>query len=202
MVDLTIWLGIGSIASIATIAAFIVLAYETTQLRKERKIMFRAWIGDFGTSIIPVKVLNKKGESMTIDEWKSEKMSDEMRKQQFDAVSVETAINLKNFGQIPAVNVQGRYKVILDKQPSRKEILPVEFGPVFVIMPQGESLYMFDDYGANFHVSEGKTAYLILDIKYNSASLKDERRFGFIAKMTRGSYRKIDSWDENSFDKD
>ncbi len=200
MVDLTIWLGIGSIASIATIAAFIILAYETTQLRKERKIMFRAWIGDFGTSIIPVKVLNKKGESMTIDEWKSEKMSDEMRKQ-FDAVSVETAINLKNFGQIPAVNVQGRYKIILDKQPSRKkilpeelkEILPEEFGPVFVIMPQGESLYMFDDYGATFHVSEGKTAYLILDIKYNSASLKDERRFGFIAKMTRGSYRKIDS---------
>lgn len=185
------------VGNIATAAALAFVAYETLQLRSERKITLRAWVGDIGSRVIPMRVFNNRGESVKWEEWERESPEKQLG---FAPTWIESSIKLKNFGQAPAINVQGRYLVVFDKKPSREDIVPVSFGPPFVMMPQGEQLFVFKDYGAHFHTSTGNTAYLVLEIKYESAGSKKERRFGFIAEWTRGAYEYIDSWNESSFD--
>lgn len=192
MVEEGFWIILGNIA---TAAALIFVGYETLKHRQERKIIFRAWVGDTGSALIPFRVFNPAGESRKFEEW--EQMSQE-DKAKFTASMIEAGIKVKNFGQAPAVYVRGRQKIV-NAKPSRKDILSAEFGPPFFIMPQAEQFYLFFDQGAHFYTAAGNTVYLILEIKYSSAGSKDEKSFGFIAEWTRGGYKIIDSWDETSF---
>ncbi len=47
-----------------------------------------------------------------------------------------------------------------------------------------------------------RKVYFIFEVKYNSGKSKDEKKFGFIAEFSHGVYTKINTWDEESFDKE
>ena len=67
-------------------------------------------------------------------------------------------------------------------------------------MPQGTMKYLFFDEKTFYHTDVlNKIAYLIIEWRYFSKGSNDERKYGFIAHLSRGGYMIIDSWDEETF---
>jgi len=183
------------IAGFSTAAALGFVGYQTLQLRKERNLTLRAWVGEHKSQFVTLRYFNQKNKSVTKSEW--DKFSI-IKQKQFGLSKVETGLPLKNFGKIPA-RAQGRHYLIISKKPSRTDISNVNFGNPFTIMPNGEQLYVFDDHIVIFHTSGGGIAYGIFDFSYISGDNNKKRRYGFLIQMTRAAYTILDSWDEESF---
>lgn len=170
--------------------------YQTMQLRKEKKLTLRAWIGEHGKDLEIFRVFNEKGDSRTNEEWL--KRMDVNEKKQFGVSRAELLINLKNYGELPAI-VKGRDLPFFDSQPQRNVIETVDYGDAFVMMPSQEKPYIFDDKGVSLHTTKGGVAYYIFDFIYKSDESKKDKRYGFMTKVTRGGYMTIDTWNEKTY---
>jgi hypothetical protein len=185
-------------AGITVAAAFGFQGYEIMMSRKERKLTFRAWVGEAGAHLGIRRYFNEKGEVVVYNDWNA--MSSE-KKKEFAPTELEWFINLQNFGQLPAF-VRGRVKLVEEKIPKRNIIESMSYSPEFIIMPQAAHEFLFP-----LTVKESKSiedtsidTFLIIDIIYRSADEKKHNRsFGFIARLGQGSYNIEDSWtDVNS----
>lgn len=188
------------LSGFATAGALIFVGYETMALRAERKETHRAWIGDAGSHIMLFRILNENGKSLSKAEWDVMTAPDKLA---FNPSEYEYAIKLKNFGQVTAMNVKGRYGIYFDELPKRKKIESSDFGFPFVLLPDDEQLYIFSfnrEIGDVMSTGSRKL-YMINEIQYSSGSSKLIRKYGFIANMSPPAYFKLDSWDEKSYDK-
>jgi len=180
-------------AGIAIAAAFGFQGYEVMMSRKERKLTFRAWVGEAGAHLGIRRYFNEKGDIVIHKVWS--KMSND-KKKEFDPTELEWFINLQNFGQLPAF-VRGKVKLVEEKLPKRSIIDSIEYSPEFIIMPQASHEFLFP-----LSVKESKLiddtsidTFLIIDIIYRSANEKEHaREFGFIARVGQGSYNIEESW--------
>ena len=174
-------------------AAFGFQGYEVMMSRRERRLTFRAWVGEAGAHLGIRRYFNGDGDIMTHKDWS--KMSNEQKKN-FAPTELEWFINLQNFGQLPAY-VRGRVTLVEEKLPKRSVIESMDYSPEFIIMPQAAHDFLFP-----LSVKESKLiddtsidTFLIIDIIYRSANEKEySREFGFVAKVGQGSYNIVDSW--------
>ncbi|MGH2612856.1 MAG: hypothetical protein ACRDFB_07380 [Rhabdochlamydiaceae bacterium] len=184
----------------AAFASIIFLGYQTMKLREEKKLTLRAWMGDTGNHIIILRYFNNRGGIKTKEEWT--KMSD-VEKSEFNFSETEYAILIKNFGQVPATNVSGRYLPVLGQMPARSDITSSAFEFFSVVLPNDEKYHTFR---LNLETTDAisdrsKKVYFIFEVRYNSGKSKEEHKFGFIADFSHGVYVKLDTWDEESFNK-
>lgn len=166
---------------------------------KEFESTIRPWIGNTKNALDVSKLYNDKNEFQLLDEWK--KMSERNRKD-FKCTKVEWKIKLKNFGQIPGVNIQGRVLVAIENKPIKEKF--GDFGQKFVLMPNDDTDFMFTLDAITSDIIQNSTvvSYLCLDLVYGSSYSKQQYRYGITLLMTGGTgYRIVKTWDEQSFDK-
>ena len=184
---------INIIAGITIAAAFGFQGYEVMMSRRERKLTFRAWVGEAGAHLGIRRYFNAKGEIVIHKVWS--KMSNENKKE-FDPIELEWFINLQNFGQLPAF-VRGKVKLVEEKLPKRSIMDSIEYSPEFIIMPQASHEFLFPLSVKESKLIEDTTidTFLVIDIIYRSANEKGHaREFGFIARVGQGSYNIEESW--------
>ena len=87
--------------------------------------------------------------------------------------------------------------------PLRQEIGSSIFEYFSIILPKDEKYHLFYlDKETTDAISDGsRPVYFIFEVRYNFGKSEKEYKFGFIANLSHGVYKKIDTWDEESFDK-
>lgn len=180
-------------AGLTVAAAFGFQGYEVMMSRRERKLTFRAWVGEAGAHLGIRRYFNEKGDIVIHKEWS--KMSNE-KKKEFAPTELEWFINLQNFGQLPAF-VRGKVKLVEENLPKRSIIDSLQYSPEFIIMPQATHEFLFPLSVRESKLIEDTTVdtFLVIDIIYRSANERGhDREFGFIARVGQGSYNIEKSW--------
>lgn len=180
-------------AGFATAGALIFLGYQTMKLRAERNLTLRAWIGQGEPRFYLDGYLNAKGEFIEHEKWKQ--LSDE-KIDQFNVTKLRYYIETKNFGQIPAHDLQVRTKFFVGTKPEKKDIQSVNFLASAILMP-GQTSKLFysitkDESLATDDTS--KNCYLIWDIKYKSSGSKNIETIGMIVQVSTMKYGILESW--------
>ncbi len=188
------------VSGVGSAIALSLTAYQTKLSRDEKNQTQRAWVGNADSQILISRVFNNAGSILTKTDWEKLERQDKVA---FNLTHVEYQMKIKNFGSITATNVKGRTMIVFDEKPDRQIITTAEYGHPFILFPDQEQLYMFNMNKAiidNIETIEKKT-YFVNEFVYNSGDVKQERKYGFIADFTPGGFLLLDSWDEDSFNK-
>ena len=188
-------------AGIATMIAVSVLAYQTWQLRNERVQVFRAWVGEAEAHIPIIAYSNAKDEVKSLGLW--DKMS-KTEKLKFNWTEVERCVILKNFGKLPAINLQSRIQFLVDKEPIKKDFESLSFSSSAIMMPGGEQKLFFEMSKEEEIIfrDQTKQCFLIWEIKYYSQKSDEERRLGIISEFRGATGRALGHWDETTLESD
>ncbi len=185
-------------AGIATAFAVIFLGYQTLKLRDERSQTLRAWVGESGADILSHGYSNASDEFKSYEQWK--KMS-QQEKDSFNYTTVHNYFRLKNYGQIPAKELQKVVKFYIRNMPTKTQIESLEFDPPSVLMPNDESKVFFDLTKERYDAFRDgtKTCYLVVNVKYKSSNSDKEKMMGYILKLEKGKGEPVKLWDEKTF---
>ena len=187
------------VAGIATAFAVIFLGYQTWKLRDERNLTLRAWVGESGAEILTHGYSNANNEFKSDEKWKGEMSTPE--KNSFNYTIVHKFFRLKNYGQIPAKELQKVVEFYIGNKPTKAQIESLQFDPPSVLMPNDESKVFFDltkEQNDTF-VDGTKTCYLVVNVKYKSSNSNKEKMMGYILKLEKGKGEPINLWDEETF---
>lgn len=204
-----IWVGVA--AQLATVALVIFVGYQIHQTnqtfeitKKEFELTKRPWIAIEGSAVfgdLQIRSFsNEKNEEKNLEEFN--KMSID-EKNNFNATTVQWSVTMKNFGEIPAIEIQGRVLATIGKKPMKTDIEPAIFLPSFNLMPNQERIFFF---ALPVEFSDGiqaknNEAYVSFDFIYGMQYSKQEYRYGTTIKMTGGNgYLIQKTWDEKTFE--
>lgn len=183
------------ISGISGMGALIFTAYQTYSSKQEREQTVRAWIGQKGATLIDLRgIYNAQNQMLTSEQWSQ---MTTVQQNAFTPTSVEYVLILKNYGRIPAFNVQGR--LVVTTNPSFSE-MGGEYGEPAEIMPDDEHLYPIIipwQYVYQKQQNPNFKFYILFEVKYNSGNMKKKKVYGFMSEFSsNGKLEKIDSWDE------
>src|SRR5206468_6256437 len=141
----------------------------------------------------PMMVTNARGERIKFEDW------DAMSEEQRDAFAITKGhwlLPIKNFGQVPAENIQIRLIPQIGLKPTRQQINSTEFGDPFVLMPRNIYPIIFSPPLETFFVLLDRRirTYATIEIKYNSANSKTERLYGIVLERTPVGFNVVKSW--------
>ena len=185
-------------AGIATAFAVIFLGYQTLKLRDERSQTLRAWVGESGAEILTHGYSNTNDEFKSYEQWKKMPQTE---KDSFNYIIIHRYFRLKNYGQIPAIELQKVVKFYIRNKPTKAQIESSQFDPPSVLMPNDESKVFFDltKEQNDAFVDGTKTCYLVVNVKYKSSNSNKEKMMGYILKLEKGKGEPVNLWDEKTF---
>lgn len=186
------------IAGIATAFAVIFLGYQTLKLRDERSQTLRAWVGESGAEILTHGYSNANDEFKSYEQWKDMSQTE---KDSFNYTIIHRYFRLKNYGQIPAKELQKVVEFYISNEPTKTQIESLQFDSPSVLMPNDESKAFFDltKERNDAFVDGTKTRYLVVNVKYKSSNSNKEKMMGYILKLEKGKGEPVKLWDEETF---
>lgn len=165
------------------------------KLRNERKQTFRAWIGIGEPHIHFQGYFNKNRQFIPREKWS--KMSPDERNA-FGVSHTRRYMEIKNYGQLPALKLKIRSKFIIGKKPTKDIIESEPFDSSATIMPNGTLKMFFELSEDEERATEDpdKVCYFIWETEYESPK-GTKRKYGEISIISTQNYTTLETWDEN-----